>query len=105
MVFFNMAEDTVLFLEGMSGGPVIVIALIVVTVAAPDTAEVERDNDTLAAVYTPEQEVLRCIRWHGGDIVDDHFLFGELELVPAHALVERVVDELGCLAVVDKHDY
>jgi hypothetical protein len=33
----------------------------VVTVAAPDTAEVERDNDTLAAVYTPEQEVLRCI--------------------------------------------
>lgn len=105
MVLFDMAEDTVLFLEGMSGGPVIVIVFIVVTVAAPDTAEVKRDGDALAAIHAPEQEVLRCIGWHGGDIVDDQFLFGELEIVPAHTFVERVVYNLSCLPVANKHDY
>lgn len=61
VVLLDMAEETIFFLEGMTGGPVIVIFLIVVTVAAPDTAEVKRDGDTLALVHAPEQEVFRCV--------------------------------------------
>ena len=61
VVLLDMAEEAVLFLEGMTGGPVIVIVLIVFTVAAPNTAEVKCDGNALAPVRAPEQEVLRGV--------------------------------------------
>lgn len=61
VVLLDMAKETVLFLEGMTGGPVIVIVLIVFTVAAPNTAEVKCDGDAFAPVRAPEQEVLRGV--------------------------------------------
>jgi hypothetical protein len=61
MVFLDVTEQTVLFLERVARGPDFKVVLVVLAISAPNEAEIERDRHAFARglrVCAPEQEVL-----------------------------------------------